>query len=285
MFLVIAADSGSSAKQAARVWHYLWQLRDTPLVNIMLPTAVSSPCPLLADEHADEVCAATGMQVPQSSAWIPLQIDLPAFLTAAGDINLPALERALHDAVDLGDARHELDNWSTRALARDSWLNRRLAIAVRGWGCIVDRRRADPRSLKTLRELEELASYITSTLKSRSQALARERGYCPALDITGATLSKSGGEMQARWRHAVAENAIRHRNLTLMSPWDVFPARAPADLRYVDLLPLLRCANSLSFRRTVDIAHWDETEFRRFYERVGAILSHDQVTGLVAKQV
>ncbi len=254
-------------------------------MNITLPTMVSSPCPLLADEPADEIRAATGMQVPQNSAWMPLQIKLPAYLAANGDMNLPALERALHDAVDLGDARHERGGWETRALAHDSWLNRRLAIAIRGWGCVVERRREDPRSLKTLRDLEELATFITSTLRSRSQSLAKERGYCPALDVTGATLRTSGVEMQARWRRAVADNAIRHRNLTLMSPWDVFPARAPADLRYVDLLPLLRCADSLSFRRTVDIAHWEENEFRGFYERVSAILRHDKVTGLVAKQV
>lgn len=285
MFFVIAADPGSSAKQAARVWHHLWQLRDMPSVNVMLPTIVSSPCPLLADESADEVRPATGIQVPQSSAWIPLQINLPTFLTASGDMNLPALERALYDAVDRGDAHHERGDWDTHILARDSWLNRRLAIAIRGWGCIVKRRREDPRSLTTLRDLEELAAFITATLTSRSQQLAKERGYCPALDVAGTTLRASGVEMQARWRRAVADNAIRHRNLTLMSPWDVFPARAPADLRYVDLLPLLRCANSLSFQRNVDIGHWEMDEFRGFYERVGAILSYGTASGLIAKQV
>ena len=285
MFLVIAADSGSSAKQAARVWHYLWQLRDIADVNVILPTTVSSPCPLLADEISEEICAATGMHIPQGSAWVPLQIDLSTFLTAGGDINLPALELALHDAVDRGDARHESGRWDSHSRERDSWLNRRLTVAIRGWGCVVRRRRDDPRSLTTLRGLEDLAEFITAALTSRSQSLAKQRGYCPALDVTRETLRTSGVEMQARWRRVLADNAIRHRNLTSMSPWDVFPAHAPADLRYVDLLPLLRCANSVSFDRNIDIIHWRESEFRGFYERVGAILSHGAATGLVAKQV
>lgn len=285
MFFVMAEDSGASAKQAARVWHHLWQLRDMAEVRIMLPTTVSSPCPLLADEVSEEICAATGMQIPRGSAWVPLQIDLTAFLTASGDMDLAALEAALHTAVDRGDAGHENGAWDCHLRARDSWLNRRLAIAIRGWGCVVRRRRDDPRLLPTLRGLEQLADFITTTLTSRSQWLARRRGHCPALDVTRDSLKSSGVEMQARWRRAVADNAIRHRNLTSMSAWDVFPAHAPADLRYVDLLPLLRCANSVSFDRDIDISHWTESEFRGFYERVGAILRHDTATGLIAKQV
>ena len=285
MFFVIAANSGSSAKQTARVWHYLWQLRDIADVKVILPTTISSPCPLLADEVAGEVCTATGIQIPHGSAWIPLEIDLSAFLAANGDMNLAALELALHDAVDRGDASHENSGWDTDLRARDSWLNRRLAIAIRGWGCVVRRRREDPRSLATLRGLEELADFITTVLTARSQWLAKQHGHCPALDVTRKTLRTSSVEMQARWRRALADNAIRHRNLTSMSPWDVFPAHAPADLRYVDLLPLLRCANSVSFDRNIDISHWREGEFRGFYERVGAILSHGDAKGFIAKQV
>jgi hypothetical protein len=285
MFFVVAADPGSSTANAARVWSHLWQLRDAADVSIVLPTVVSSPCPLLADERADVACQATGLQVPQNSAWVPLQVNLATFLQAGGDIGLPRLERALCDCVDRGEAQHQRYDWDTRSQARDSELNRRLAVAIRGWGCIVKSRGDDPRSLTTLRRLEDLAAFITMTLTAHSQRLARRHGCCPALDAAGARLATSGPEMQSRWQRAVADNAIRHRNLVMMSPWDVFPADAPADLRYVDLLPVLRCANSLSFSRSVDVGHWTPGEFRGFYERVGAILSYGKTTGLVAKQV
>ncbi len=285
MFFVVAAFPGAVAGQQARVWHHLWQLRDVPSVSVVLPTVVSSPCPLLADEPADAVCPASGLQVPQETAWVPLEVDLVDYLDDDGDIRLSRLERALRDRVECGDARHRQGRWARQALARDSRLNRRLAIAIRGWGSVVALRGDDPRAFATLRRLEELAEFIGATLRAHSQKLARERGYCPALDVAGAPVQASGAEMSARWRRAVADNAIRHRNLSMMSPWDVFPAGTPADLRYVDLLPLLRCANCLSFRRSVDIGHWNASEFRGFYERVGAVLQRRDDAGSIAKQV
>ena len=91
--------------------------------------------------------------------------------------------------------------------------------------------------------------------------------------------------MNERWQRAVGSNAIRHRNLLTLSPWDVFPREQPADYRYVNLLPLLACANSVSFRRDVDICHWNVKEFKGFFERVSAILRSSGETRLIAKQV
>jgi len=135
------------------------------------------------------------------------------------------------------------------------------------------------------RRLEELAEFIAKTLRARSHTLARERGYCPAVDVAGMKILNGGGEMKLRWQRAVNHTALRHRNLTTMSVWDVFPQAGPADLRYVDLLPLMRCANCLSFQRSVDISHWKINEFRRFYERVSAILRCKFDAGQIAKQV
>jgi len=56
-------------------------------------------------------------------------------------------------------------------------------------------------------------------------------------------------------------------------------------LRYADLLPLTRYADSLSFQRDVGIAHWNVNEFKSFCERVSAIRHCNGGAGLVAKQV
>jgi hypothetical protein len=270
---------------ADHIWRHLWELRDSVTVSVVLPTIVSSACPLLADERADAVLSATGIQVPQNSAWIPIEIDVSRFVNDSGDIRLGALEKVLNDCIDRGDSLHNSNIWSSSAMQIDSWLNRRLAVAVRGWGDLVRRRRVDPRAFQTLKELEDLAEFIGKTLRARSRALAREKGYCPAVDVAGTKIQAGDDEMKLRWRRAVDRSALRHRNLTTMSVWDVFPQGGPADLRYVDLLPLLRCANSLSFLRGVDISHWNINEFRRFYERVGAILRCNYDSGPIAKRV
>lgn len=285
MFFVMDIRARPSPHSADLIWRRLWEMRDAVPVSMVLPTVVSSPCPLLAEEHADTVLSPTGIQVPQNSAWIPLQVDISQFVDDSGDVRLGPLERALNDCVERGESLHDSRRWSSPVVELDSWLNRRLAVALRGWGDLVKRRGSDPGAFSTLQELEGLAEFIGRTLRARSRALARKNGYCPALDIAGTQVLSGGGEMKLRWQRAVNDTALRHRNLTTMSVWDVFPQRGPADLRYVDLLPLLRCANCLSFQRSVDISHWKVNEFRRFYERVSAILRCKFDAGRIAKQV
>jgi hypothetical protein len=285
MFFVIDTSATRSRGSEDRIWQHLWHMRDVVPISVVLPTIVSSACPLLAEENADAILSSTGIQVPQDSAWIPMRVDVSQFAHDNGDIRLNALERALSDCVDRGDSLHDSRDWPSPAIQFDSWLNRRLAVAIRGWGNLVKRRGADPRAFRTLTELEELADFINKTLRARSQVLAKERGHCPAVDAAGAKILASGNEMKLRWRRAVDQTALRHRNLITMSAWDVFPQDQPADSRYVDLLPLLRCANCLSFQRDVDISHWSINEFRRFYERVSAILRCSRDAGQIAKQV
>jgi hypothetical protein len=285
MFFVIDTSVPQAPQYEDRIWRHLWEMRDIGPVSVVLPTVVSSPCPLLAEESADTILSSTGIQVPQNSAWVPMQVDVSHFARDNGDIRLSALETALRACIDRGDSLHDSRDWPSPAISFDSWLNRRLSVAIRGWGSLVKLRGADPRAFRTLSELEALADFIGKTLFARSQALARERGYCPAVDVAGKQILTSGNEMRLRWQHAVEHSALRHRNLVTMSAWDVFRQGQPADVRYVDLLPLLRCANCLSFRRDVDIAHWNINEFRSFYERVSAILRCIIDAGRIAKQV
>lgn len=285
MFFVIDSRLARSPRQPARLWQHLWELRDIVSVSVVFPTAVSSPCPLLAEERGDAILVSTGTPVPQETAWVPMNIDLLQFAESSGDIHVAALETALNDCVDRGDALHDARDWPSAAMQHDSWRNRRLAVTIRGWGDLVSHRGADPAELQTLHELDDLASFITDTICARSRLLARQKGRCPALDLSGERVRAGGEEMQLRWQRAVDETALRHRNLVSMCVWDVFPQGRPADLRYFDLLPVLRCANCLSFRRRVDISHWSIDEFIRFYERLSAVLQRNVDAGRIAKQV
>jgi hypothetical protein len=251
------------------------------------PAVVSSRCPLLPDEAACDFLPPVCMRVPRDSAWVPMQLNIARFVTSGGQIDRVALEAALVACVDEGDKRHDQTQWLEPQIEYDSWLNRRLAIALRGWGDIVALRGGDPRSLQTLRDMEELAEWICLTLHNRSKSLALRRRWCPALDEAGVLLMKKNHARRwgHRWKKAVREVAVRHRNLTTMSPWDVFPANQHADLRYVDLLPLTRFADSLSFQRDVSIEHWNANDFKLFCKRVAAIVACNGGRTLIAKQV
>lgn len=254
---------------------------------VLDPLVVTSSCPLLPAEAADEFLPQACMQVPRDSAWIPMELDLAAYLDSSGAVVVAALERALCDCVDAGDRLHDQTDWEEPKIEYDSWLNRRLAIAIRGWGDIVERRGADPQSLQTLRDMEELAEWVCVTLHSRSRYLAAQSTCCPALDEAGARIFQEKHPLmwRQRWKKAVLEVAVRHRNLTTMSPWDVFPRGQQADLRYADLLPVTRFADSVSFQRDVSISHWNASDFKAFNKRVAAIVRCNSGAGLVAKQV
>ncbi len=254
---------------------------------VLEPAVVTSPCPLLPAEIATEFSPQVCMQVPSHSAWIPLELDVAAYADANGSIATAALENALMASVDDGDRLHDQTDWDEPRLEYDSWLNRRLAIVLRGWGDIVYLRGADPRSLQTLRDMEDLAQWVCLTLHKRSRYLAMHRNWCPALDEAGALVmqKKQSRAWGRRWKKAVQDVAVRHRNLTTISPWDVFPRQKQADLRYADLLPLTRFADSLSYQRDVSISHWNVNEFKGFYERVAAIVRCNGGAGLIAKHV
>ncbi|MCH9695140.1 MAG: hypothetical protein K0U72_11585 [Gammaproteobacteria bacterium] len=253
----------------------------------MRPSFVSSRCPLLAQEEAVGFLPSVHMPVPRDSAWVPMQVDLYGFLSHNGDIDLPALEQAVASAVDNGDALHDVTEWREPLIEYDSWLNRRLAIVIRGWGDIVAARGADPRALATLRDMEQLAEHVCLSAHTRSMQLAISDEWCPALDEAGAEVlhKRQSHDWNLRWREAVAAVAVRHRNLTTMSPWDVFPRGKRADLSYQDLLPLMRFADSLSFQCDVSISHWNANEFKGFRRRAEAVLQCNSGAGFVAKQV
>lgn len=227
------------------------------------------------------------MQIPSHSAWIPLEVDLAAYANEEGQLSMADLENALVACVDNGDLLHDQTDWVEPLIEYDSWLNRRLAIALRGWGDIVERRGADPVRLQTLRDMEELAEWTCQVLHDRSRYLARRSNWCPALDEAGALVmqKKQSRAWGRRWKKALKDVAVRHRNLTTISPWDVFPREIEADLAYANLLPLMRFADSFSFQRDVSISHWNVNDFNGFYERVSAIVRCNGGAGLVAKQV
>ena len=285
MYFVVDPDREVSAQQAALVWRRMWEMRDLAPITAVLPAVVSSPCPLLPDEAANAVVVSTRTQVPEYSAWVPLEVDVSQYLRSDGELRVGLLDAALRARVEEGEQRHDQSRWSSPAQRYDSWLNRRLSILVRGWGDIIAKRDVDPESITALRDVRAITGHVAKTLAVASRNIAERNGYCPALDVAGARVPKHGTEMDARWRRAVADNALRHRNLVTMSPWDVFPRHKPADLRYLNLLPIMVCANSVSYRRDVDISHWNVNEFKSFYTRVSAILRHSSDVSLIAKQV
>ena len=285
MFFVVDPDKEVAPQQSAFVWQRLWEMRDLTPIGALIPAVVTSACPLLPAENADAVLVASLTQVPSGSAWASFEIDLARYVRPDGGLREGLLDAALRACVAEGERRHDETRWDDPTQLADSNNNRRLSVLVRGWGDVVAMRRADPSAVETLHAIESLADRITAVLAAESRSMAADIGHCPALDIAGTRVVQHGREMSARWRRAVMENGVRHRNLLTISPWDVFPRGTPADFCYMNLLPVIHKAHAVSMRREADISGWDARDFKAFHERVSAILRSASDLPLVARQV
>lgn len=279
----------SRPERYEQFWQQLWRLRGAGLVRAACGSVISPSSPLLCTEVADTIQPLVAMQVPAGSAWVSMQVNLMNFADASGRLDETALYRALHDCVDIGDAAHERARWNTPQMRYDAWLNRRLAIDIRGVGDLVMRRGEDPQRFGCLKELIELLGWIQSVVRDRSRWIARSADYVPAIiesDPSRKMLpAKAAEDWCRRWRNAVERCGVRHRNLLALSPWSFFPSRESAGEGYLDLLPLLEFADVCGFGSPPPLRNWGADRFRELHQRAWAILEKKSAQGLFAEQV
>ncbi len=279
----------ASRDKDSEFWLQLARLREQRNFQLVYASQVTSPCALLSAETAEAVLPVTGIQVPAGSAWVPIRIDILRFADERGHIKEQALERALHCAVDAGEALHEIVRWPTAQMCHDAWLNRRLAISIAGIGDLAMRRRLDPGRFSCLSNLDECLRAVRNTLIERSRMIARQSGSLPALECTDRSLALPGGDAREmwrqRWQSALEIAAMRHRNLLVLSPWSLFPEARPAEFRYTNLVPLLGLCDACAFDSPRSLAAWSDGELRSFHQHAWAVLHENGAAKQIAEQV
>ncbi len=272
-----------------RFWLQLWCLRKSGLARVAYAPSVTPQCPLLCTEAASAILPSIGIQVPEGSAWVTMKLNLARFGNDRDSLHQNALQNALQCCVDLGDALHDYVMWPTARMRHDSWLNRRLAIVLTGLGDLARQRRLDPQQFTCLQNLGEILRWTQSILRSRSRQLAVQNENLPAIDLCDPSHMLPGGRARdgwrERWRRAVDLNAIRHRNLIVLSPWSMFPEHSPADPRYFDLLPLLEFADACAFSAPPPLWHWNISQFKGLHQRAWAVLEQKEAHQLIAERV
>jgi hypothetical protein len=256
-------------------WEQLWQQRSNAMIRPVYVSFVSSQCRLLPVEAANGVIPCTDIQAPTGSAWVNVPVDISSYADIDGDLDEEALELTIRAGVEAGDETHSLARWPTAQMRHDGWLNRRLAINLTGIGTLVQRRDADPTRFHTLDEMCRLISRIRDVALTQSQRLASSKGNVPALEQGDPTRLMPGGQSRdgwsRRWQQEVTATAVRHRNLLVISPWSIFPPD-DADLRFANLLPLLRYADTCSFGPPPELTAWNLKDFKNFHQQAAAVL-------------
>lgn len=272
-----------AARQAQdKFWLQCWQLRDCRHVRIALAPVISSPCPLLPPENASGILLPGGLQVPPGTAWIQMQLDVTGYADEKGEIDEFALHKCLRLCIETGESMHDEIDWLTAAMRHDAWLNRRLAISVRGIGDLAELRGLDPQCFAAQKDLGRILQDVRDVVDACSRQLALQTQPLPSLEMHDACCD---ADWKERWQKALRLSAMRHRNLLAMSPWSLFPSSGPADSRYSDLLPLLQYADVCSFPPPPCLQDWNINEFKHFHHRISAVLERKDARQLIAEQV
>jgi hypothetical protein len=276
--------------EADRNWSFLWQRRNaSPTLVPAYAASVTTRCPLLGDEAATSVLPELGLQAPVETAWLPMELDLPDFSDGQGRLRWASLQRALEIAVDAGDRLLDYLRWPLPQQQSDAWQNRRLAVSVGGIADLVVERGADPADLRCLQWIDKTIARVHALLWNRSRAQAQRTEPLPALLSTCPAVrwhcDIKKNDWDLRWRRAVQNSAVRHRNMLVMSPYSVLPSGAGAVGDFVDLLPVLHHADAFSFSRPRLDGFRSRDEFVNFHRRAWAVMQRRNAASLVAAGV
>ena len=282
---IICDEPSMSARE---FWLQLWDLRAETNVRAAFWPLVTSPCALLTAEHADNILPGLGLQASSESAWITATLSLNDYADSRGELDDAALTLALDDVFAEADLAHTNAQWPTAVMQHDAWMNRRLAIRVEGLADYAKRCGLAPEQHATLQRLRQILLRIRQVLRQCSQQQAKMNGLLPAIGLHNPAGKLPAGPQrdrwESRWLSAVEQAAVRHRNMLVLSPWALFP-RGNADLRWMDLLPLLRLADACVFRDRPDISNWNINEFKHFHRRTWALMRRIEADTLVAERL
>lgn len=232
-----------------RLWQGLTALAHRePGIRLVLGQTSRPACALAWGERSDAVLPVSQFEVRADTAWLALCLQLDQLGLCNARDGWRELRRLLRAALRLADNLVDQLHWASCELAQDALVNRRVAMHVTGIGDLVDRWRLDPTAVSALRLAVRSVALLRRLMLRESNALARERGPFPGLELRelSSSLSRNFGEERAR--RLLRQAGLRHRHLLVLSPFSVFPERAsrhplPA---YLHLLPVIRTADTIA---------------------------------------
>jgi hypothetical protein len=256
------------------LWHGVTGLAHRePGVHLVLQHTTRPACALAGCERADAILPVSLFEARADTAWLALSIRLDCLVIRSPDDGLRELRRLLRAGLRLADNLVDQLDWASPERAQDALVNRRIAVHVTGIGSLVDRWRLDPAVFASVDLVVRWLGIVRRLVLRESNALARERGPFPGLQLRdlASTLTRSFGEEQAR--RLLRQAGLRHRHLLVLSPYGVFPSGAPRWPlpAYLHLLPAIRWADTIAMHgdgigRALPIA-----AFRRLIRLTSAI--------------
>ncbi len=221
-----------------------------PGVRLVLEHTTRPACALAWGERGDAVLPLSQFEVRAETAWLALRIRLDLLDLGSVRAGLNELRRLLRAGLRLADNLVEQLDWPSPELAQDALVNRRLAVHVTGIGDLIDRWELDPAAFRSVKFAARWLAMVRRLMVRESNALARERGPFPGLELRDLAHSLALSLGDERARRLLRQAGLRHRHLLVLSPYSVFPERAPRRPLpdYLHLLPVVQAADTIAMR-------------------------------------
>ncbi len=267
-----AAASGNH--EALRLWQGVTGFAHRePGIHLVLQHTTRPACTLAGSERGDAVLPVSLFEARADTAWLAVSLRLDALRVTSPGEALQEVRRLLRVCLRLADNLVDQLAWASPELAQDALVNRRLAVHVSGIGGLVDRWGLDPAVFSSVSLVVRWLGLVRRLMLRESNALARERGPFPGLELRdlSTTLTRSVG--QERARRLLRQAGLRHRHLLVLSPYCVFPDQAPQHPlpEYLHLLPVIRWADTIAMHGDGMARGLPVAAFRRLLRTTWAI--------------
>lgn len=260
-------------------WVELWHRRQPGnTLQAVYGETVHSHCSLLADEKTASVLPALAMPVPAESAWFPVELYLPDFADARGHLDMPVLRKALRACLEVNEKLAPQLHWGSELQRLDSRANNRIAVLLTGIGDLIAARNMQAKEIHSLRWADSIVRAVQGELLQVSRGMACSGETLPSLLQSDPSTMWHDAEQQQkwnyRWRQTLQAEAVRHRNMLVLSPCSVLPRDSRCSPDFTDILPVLAHADAISFCQTPAFANWSVSDFSRFHRRAWAVIRH-----------
>ena len=236
---------------------------------------VLSRTPLLPAEIGNTAWSARALRVPDASAWACASIDLCLLMPLSTD----RLNHAVDDRLEAADRRHRDRRWASAALREDSYRNRRIALEVTGVAEYVQQSGASPSAMhRLLGAISARARHWTSRVSTATWPLPAIMDSDPARRFPAGELRQ---RFRERWHAAIRDSAVRHRNLTALSPWSLVYCRDGQ--LHCELLSLLVHADAIYWKPPPLFTPLAASQVTLFRHSLAAAIQQRQALDQIAK--
>jgi hypothetical protein len=258
---------------AHRRWHSLLaMMRQHPQVNLVLSDCTAAVSPIARHEKTNTVCPGLHQMLPAGGAQLIIDIHLDKLVTRHRMIDRRRLKRVLELCVRMADNLIDRVVWPLPEIEADAYRCRRIALHLTRIGDLVRELGLCAGDFETLESIDRILQFSRHCVYQYSVQLARERGAYPALGVEKLSADCHCPRLRDRVLENVTRHGTRHSRLIAIGPYDLIPGDAEGTeiTHSINLLPVLRYADSLAFRPTLPLRQIPERVLDRLLRLTGS---------------